>query len=152
MLHKIATASGMIALLMVSSVSAQRVPVAEGAIADHEWPTVDEIGVPLYPDLKAYMAAVSPANPFAQNASEFRFVNFASQADVPTLLAWYEEHADGWVVDADMRMLFPEGVDANAAMTGQSPFVNFFDMTEAPGKCLGISCKSTVQVVYKPGG
>ena len=151
MFHKIATAFGMIAFLAVSGVQAQRVPVAEGAIADQEWPTVDEIGVPLYPDLKAYMAGVPP-NPFAQNASEFRFVNFASQADVPTLLAWYGEHADDWVVDADMRMLYPEGADANAAMMGQSPFVNFLDETENPGKCLGISCKSTVQVVYKPGG
>ena len=137
----------MIAFLTVSSVQAQRVPVADGAIADQEWPTVDEIGVPLYLDLEACMAGTSPMGRSDKDA--FRFVNFASQADVPTLLAWYGKHAEGWVVDADMQMLFPEGADANAALMGRSPFVNFIDVTDT-GMCMNVPCKSIVQVVYKP--
>ena len=151
MFHQNATmAFGVIALLTVSSVQAQRVPVADGAIADQEWPTVDEIGVPLYPDLEAVFAGTPPMGPLAGDKDAFRFVNFASQTDVPTLLAWYGEHAEGWVVDADMQMLFPEGVDANAAMMGGSPFVNITD-SEGTGMCMNVPCKSMVQVVYKAG-
>ena len=154
MFHKNATmAFGVIALLTVCSAQEQRVPVADGAIADQEWPTVGEIGVPLYPDLKAYMTGTPPLGPPAGDKDAFRFVNFTSQADVPTLLAWYGEHAEGWVVDADMEMLFPEGADIHTAMMmlGQSPFVSVMDMTEgAAGICMNVPCKSMVQVVYKP--
>ncbi len=149
MFHKIATvAFGVTALVAVSSVQAQRVPVADGVIAYQEWPTMDEIGVPLYPDLEAVFAGITQT--LAGDKDALRFVNFASQADVPTLLAWYGEHAEGWVVDADMQMLFPEGVDANAAMMGGSPFVNITD-SEDTGMCMNVPCKSMVQVVYKSG-
>ncbi len=135
------------ALLFASGVSAQSVPVADGAMAsEHGWPTLEEIGVPLYADLEAYMAGVPPLA-----GNEFRFVNFASQTDVATLLAWYGEHADGWVVDEAMEMVLPAGTDVDAAMMGESPFVNMLDMS-AIGTCVTVPCITMVQVVYRPGG
>ena len=151
MLKKTAANLCVTVCLCVFGLAAQDVPVADGAAApEGGWPTVEEIGLPIYPDLRAYMAGV-PENPFASNASEFRFVNFASQTDVATLLAWYGEHAEGWVVDEDMEMVLPEGADADAAMMGESPFVNISDMS-AMGMCVTVPCKTMVQVVYKPGG
>ncbi len=141
--------------LVCGMAEAQAVPVAGGSpewagLDKMEWPTVDEIGVPLYPDLTAFLAGENVGVTEAEG--EFRFVNFASQADVATLLAWYGEHAEGWVVDETMEMLFPEGASINDALMGQTPYVNISDMVEGTeGKCGGwYACKTMVQVVYKP--
>ena len=142
--------------LVCGSASAQTVPIAEGApdwagLQGLDWPSDEEIGVPLYPDLKAFFTGANVGVTAEQSA--FRFVNFASQADVQALLAWYEENAEGWVVDATMEMLFPKGASMNDALMGSVPYVNISDAAEGTvdGKCGGwYACKSLVQVVYKP--
>lgn len=138
-------------LLAGCDASAQRVPLAKGATETAEgraWPTLEEIGIPLYPDLEAFMLGENPS----ADGGTLLFVNFASQADANALLAWYSEHAEGWQVDEDMNVLLPEGASIMDVMMGKTVFVNIYD-AETIGGCFGgVPCKSMVQVVYKPAG
>lgn len=131
-------------ILVAGDLRGQTVPVAEGAIGD-EWPTIAEMGVPLYPDLAAYYRGDNPGP--GPNPQGYKFVNFASQETVATLLAWYQDHVDGWVVNASMEMIFPEGAGVTEAMAGSTPFVTIAEMEDG---CLGVACSTMVQVVYQP--
>lgn len=141
-----------IVALVACGLEAQRIPLAENAVSDpdKDWPTLEELGVPLYPDLEAFIIGENPA--MGPGAAQYRFVNFASQKDVATILSWYGEHAEGWEVDTDMDMVLPEGMDAMDALMGKSGFVNVSEATLGGGCWSGVPCESLVQIVYRPAG
>ena len=141
----------LIAVLAGCDAAAQKFPVAENAFEDQTgrtWPTLVEIGIPLYPDLEAFMMGENPA--IMPDSEVYWFVNFASQKDVKTILAWYAEHAEGWAVDEDLGMLLPEGAEAMDAIMGKAAFVNLIDSETAGGCWTGVPCKTMVQIAYKP--
>lgn len=108
------------------------------------WPTLAELGVPLYPGLRAYTMASGKD----KKGHTWEAAGFASPVKRDKVIAWYRKKLPKWKYDSTMKALLGPGCDMSKMLNGVCPFINGMDMSGA--KCGGqFPCKATIQISYR---
>lgn len=107
------------------------------------FPSVKELGVPLYPDLAATVVDVNPDS----SGKKWGTVTFMSQAKTAKVIAWYrKKKLPGWKYNTTFKWLEGKGCTQAKAITHACPMIAGMDVQ---GACPGIyECKSEILITY----
>ena len=116
-----------------------------GYQASARWPQRADLGVPLYPDLRAFMV-----QRFAAAPAKLATVLFTTHAPAARVLKWYARRLPEWHLDKASGVLAPRDCGTPGALHNRCPYIEAQNVkTHQCGPAF--DCTGQVAISYRPG-